>query len=101
MSPLRSRLAAAALAFRNENVRRVEFAWGAAICAEWAYFVALGVFAYDAGGTAAVGLAGLIRLLPAAFVAPVAGALGDRIRRGPSLALASVGDRTLRASAAK
>jgi MFS family permease len=81
VSPLRSRLAAAALAFRNENVRRVELAWGAAICAEWAYFVALGVFAYDAGGTAAVGLAGLIRLLPAAFVAPVAGALGDRIRR--------------------
>jgi MFS family permease len=81
MSPLRSRLAAAALACRNENVRRVELAWGAAICAEWAYFVALGVFAYDAGGTAAVGLAGLIRLLPAAFVAPVAGALGDRIRR--------------------
>jgi MFS family permease len=81
MSPLRSRLAAAALACRNENVRRVELAWGAAICAEWAYFVALGVFAYDAGGTAAVGLAGLVRLLPAAFVAPGAGALGDRIRR--------------------
>ena len=81
MSPLRSRLAAAALAGRNENVRRVELAWGAAISAEWAYFVALGVFAYDAGGASAVGLAGLIRVLPAAFVAPSAGSLGDRIRR--------------------
>jgi MFS family permease len=81
MSPLRSRLAAAALASRNENVRRVELAWGAAISAEWAYFVALGVFAYNTGGTSAVGLAGLIRLLPAAVVAPSAASLGDRVRR--------------------
>jgi len=81
VSPLRSRLAAAALASRNQNVRRVELAWGAAITAEWAYFVALGVFAYDAGGASAVGLAGLIRLLPAALVAPSAASLGDRIPR--------------------
>jgi len=81
VSPLRSRLAAAALASRNENVRRVELAWGAAITAEWAYFVALGVFAYNAGGASAVGLAGLIRLLPAAVVAPSAASLGDRVRR--------------------
>jgi len=81
VSPFRSRVAAAALASRNENVRRVELAWGAAITAEWAHFVALGVFAYDAGGASAVGLAGLIRLLPAAIVAPGAASLGDRIRR--------------------
>jgi MFS family permease len=81
MSPLRSRLAAAALASKNENVRRVELAWGAAISSEWAYFVALGVFAYDKGGASAVGLAGLIRLLPAAVVAPAAASLGDRVRR--------------------
>jgi MFS family permease len=59
----------------------VELAWGAAITAEWAYFVALGVFAYDAGGASAVGLAGLIRLLPAALVAPSAASLGDRMPR--------------------
>jgi MFS family permease len=81
MSPLRSRLAAAALASKNENVRRVELAWGAAISSEWAYFVALGVFAYDKGGASAVGLAGLIRLLPAGVVAPAAASLGDRVRR--------------------
>jgi Cyclic nucleotide-binding domain/Major Facilitator Superfamily len=81
MSVLRSRLTAAALASRNENVRRVELAWGTAITAEWAYFVALGVFAYHAGGTSAVGLAGLVRLLPAAVVAPSAASLGDRIAR--------------------
>ena len=63
MSALRNRLAAAALAGKNENVRRVELAWGAAITAEWAYFVALGVFAYNAGGASAVGLAGLNTVL--------------------------------------
>src|SRR3954452_23686993 len=39
-------------AFRNDNVRRVELAWGAAIAAEWAHFVALGVFASERGGPA-------------------------------------------------
>ena len=48
----------------NPDVRRVELAWGAAIAAEWMHFVALGVFAYEQGGTAAVGVAGLVRLLP-------------------------------------
>jgi hypothetical protein len=59
-------VSALAAAARNDNVRRVQLAWGAAIAAEWAHFVALGVFAYEHGGTAAVGLAGLVRLLPAA-----------------------------------
>ncbi|HEY1563716.1 MAG TPA: MFS transporter [Gaiellaceae bacterium] len=59
----------------------MELAWGAAISAEWAYFVALGVFAYHAGGASAVGLAGLIRLLPAGLIAPSAASLGDRIPR--------------------
>jgi hypothetical protein len=57
----------------------LSFAWGAAITAEWAHFVALGVFAYDAGGTVGVGIAGLVRMLPAALVAPFAASLGDRV----------------------
>jgi len=68
-------------ALRNPNVRRVELAWGAAIAAEWAHFVAFGVYAYDVGGPAAVGIAGLVRLLPAAIVAPFAASLGDRFPR--------------------
>ena len=59
----------------------MQLAWGAAIAAEWAHFVALGVFAYEHGGAAAVGLAGLVRLLPAAAIAPLAAPLGDRFRR--------------------
>ena len=52
-------------AIRNPDIRRVELAWGAAIAAEWAHFVAFGVFAYEEGGVSAVGIAGLVRLLPA------------------------------------
>ena len=66
---------------QNRELRRVELAWGASIVAEWAHFVALGVFAYNAGGTTAVGIAGLARMLPAAVVAPLASSLGDRHRR--------------------
>jgi MFS family permease len=86
---------------RNENLRGVELAWGAAIAAEWSHFVALGVFAYEHGGTSAVGVAGLVRLLPAATVAPFAASLGDRFRRERFLlALAAVGSAALAASAA-
>jgi len=86
---------------RNENIRRVELAWGAAIGAEWAHFVALGVYAYEQGGASAVGLAGLVRLLPAAGVAPFAASLGDRFRRERLLlAMSLLGSAALAGSAA-
>jgi hypothetical protein len=66
---------------RNENLRRVELAWGAAIAAEWAHFVAFGIFAYDEGGAVGVGVAGVVRMLPAAIAAPFAASLGDCFRR--------------------
>ena len=89
------------LAVRNKNVRRVELAWGSAIAAEWAHFVGLGVFAYKLGGTSAVGLAGFVRLLPAAIVAPVAASFADRFRRERFLlAVSVVGAAALAGSAA-
>jgi MFS family permease len=94
-------LATLGSAVRNPEVRRAELAWGAAIAAEWAHFVALGVFAYEEGGAAAVGIAGLVRLLPAAFLAPFAASLGDRFPRERFLlALMLVGGVALGASAA-
>ena len=86
---------------RNENIRRVELAWGAAIGAEWGHFVALGVYAYEQGGASAVGVAGLVRLLPAAAVAPFAASLGDRFRRERLLlAMTLLGSLALAGSAA-
>lgn len=87
-------------ALRNENLRRVELAWGAAIAAEWAHFVAFGIYAYDEGGAVAVGIAGVVRMLPAALAAPFAASLGDRFRRERFLlAIALVGGGALAASA--
>ena len=93
LTPLRSALG-------NADIRRVQLAWGAAIAAEWAHFVAFGVFAYETGGASGVGIAGLVRLLPAAFVAPFAASLGDRFPRERFLlALTFVGSAALAGSA--
>ena len=81
MSRLRQAFAALRVTAQNVDIRRAELAWGASVSAEWAHFVALGVFAYGHGGSAAVGVAGLMRLLPAAVIAPFATSLGDRFRR--------------------
>jgi MFS family permease len=67
--------------FRNPNLRRLELAWGISFTGEWAFVIALAVYAYDAGGALGVGLVGLIRMLPAAVVAPFVALLGDRYRR--------------------
>jgi MFS family permease len=56
---------------------------------EWAATVALAVIAFRDGGAAAVGLVGVLRMAPAAFVAPFAATLADRVRR--ELVLAWVG----------
>jgi MFS family permease len=93
-------LAGLVTVLRNGNLRSLELAWGAAITAEWAHFVALGVFAYEANGTVGVGVAGLVRMLPAAFVAPFAASLGDRFRRERFLvSIALVGAAALAGSA--
>ncbi len=81
MGRIRETVSAVGVAAANADIRRVELAWGASIAAEWAHFVVLGVFAYREGGATAVGIAGLVRLLPAAVVAPLAASLGDRFRR--------------------
>src|SRR5437763_10364465 len=70
-----------AAVFSNQDLRRVELAWSGSIIGQWGYEVALAVFAYRAGGAAAVGVVALIRVLPAAIVAPFAALLGDRFRR--------------------
>jgi hypothetical protein len=65
-------------AFATPDLRRVQLAWSLSAIASWAVFVALAVYAYDAGGAAAVGLAALVRMVPAGLAAPLAGLLADR-----------------------
>src|SRR6187200_2112009 len=93
MGRARARIADAAAAcsqnFRSANLRRAQLAFGAMWAGEWAATVALGVVAYRDGGAAAVGLVGLLRMVPAAFIAPFAATLADRVRR--EVVLAAVG----------
>ena len=81
----RRRIGESAAAFhdvvKNESLRRLELAWTASIIGQWAYLVAVSVYAYEVGGEAAVGLIFLLRLVPAALLAPFAGLLADRYRR--------------------
>lgn len=67
--------------FRNPGLRWLELGWTASIVGHWAYLVAVSVYAYRQGGEEAVGLVFLLRLVPAALVAPFAGLLADRFAR--------------------
>jgi MFS family permease len=72
---------ALATVFRDRDLRRLELAWTASISGEFAYAVALAVYAYDQGGATAVGIAGLVRLVPSAIAAPFVAGLADRFPR--------------------
>ena len=78
---LRDSLAAFGAVWRNANLRWLELAWTASIVGQYAFLVAVSVYAYGVGGEKAVGLVFLARLIPAALVAPFAGMLGDRYPR--------------------
>ncbi len=62
----------------NGPMARVQAAWLLSIAAEWAYLVALLVFAYGVGGVAAAGLIATLRMLPPVIGAPLATTLADR-----------------------
>lgn len=75
--------AAAAFAgtWRNRDLRRAQFGFAGAWTAEWAFTVAVGVYAFRQGGTTAVGIVALLRMLPAALLTPVVTPYADRWRR--------------------
>lgn len=64
--------------------------FGFAFTAEWAFTVALGLVAFADGGALAVGVVGLLRLLPAALLAPVITAYADRRPREHVLVASSL-----------
>ncbi len=66
---------------RNSAMTRALLSFGAAFTAEWAFTVAIGLVAYADGGAVAVGLVGLLRLIPAAVLAPLIATYADRVPR--------------------
>ena len=86
--------------FGNRSLRRLQIAYASAISAEWASTVAIGIVAYEAGGALAVGVVGLIRMLPSAAATPFAALVGDRYPRERvllAIAVASAGTLALMA----
>ncbi|MEF3403204.1 MFS transporter [Agromyces sp. CCNWLW203] len=90
----RGRVRDAAAAFtsnwRNPNLRRAQLSFLGAWTAEWAFTVALGIVAYRDGGAAALGLVGLLRMVPSAILAPLLSPIADRGRRERVLILVSI-----------
>src|ERR671925_1201421 len=75
---------------RNRNLRRLQLSYGASVTSEWAFTVALAVFAYERGGARAVGVLGLVRMLPAGLITPFTAALVDRYERERALIAVSM-----------
>jgi MFS family permease len=75
--------------FRNRNIRHLELAYAGAITSEWAFTVALAVFAYERGGARDVGILGLVRMAPAALATPFTAAYADRYERERALVVVS------------
>ncbi len=91
----RAALQALGAVLSSPPLRRLQLAWAGSILGGWAYLVALGVYAYDQGGAAAVGLVGLIRLVPAALAAPFTASLVDRFSRVAVMVTSDLGRGTL------
>lgn len=72
--------------WRNRNLRRLESSIAAGSLGGWGYSIAVSVYAFNAAGggnrgAAAVGLMWVVRMVPSALLAPVAGVLADRLER--------------------
>ena len=83
---LRAVRSAAGDALGTADLRRLQTAWATSAVGSWVFFVALAVYAYDAGGATAVGAAAFVRMVPAGLAAPLAGVLVDRHSRRDVLA---------------
>lgn len=81
---MRTRVSPAAAALRdvmrNPSIKRIELSWTTGTAADWAFLVVLLVFVYDASGTLAVGILGVVRIVPAILTAPFAPTLVERYR---------------------
>src|SRR5712691_6019982 len=67
--------------FANPALRRVQLAYAGSSMGNFAYGVAIAVYAYQHGGATAVGVVTAIRQVIAAGIAPFAASLADRFPR--------------------
>jgi len=75
------RFSSLAEVFASPDLRRLQLAWAGFYVCEWTSFVALSIYAYRVGGAGAVGLLGLVRMLPSTLGVLAGTALADRTER--------------------
>ncbi len=81
MTALRGRLGAVVDVMRQRDLRRLQLGWAAFFLVDGISMVALSVWAFGRGGSSAVGLVGLARLLPGAIALPFGAWAADRFSR--------------------
>ena len=64
--------------FKNRNLRRINLALSGSVIGDWAYSIAIAIWAYREGGATAVGLFGVVRYVTMVFVGPLLAALADK-----------------------
>ena len=67
--------------FRNPSLRRIQTALAGSLIGDWAYSVAVAVWAYGVGGPGAVGIWAAVKYVSMALFAPVGSYIGDRLPR--------------------
>jgi hypothetical protein len=83
---LREGLRGTRQAMRNRDLVRLLFVWAVWVTADWATLITVSLLALEAGGPAALGLVGAVRVLPAAVLSAPASVLTDRWSRSRLLA---------------
>ncbi len=87
---LRIAIHALVIDFDDPDRARIGIARVLTSFAAWCFAIALGVYGFEAHGILGAGLVALIRFLPGALAAPVAGVLIDRHERRTVLVLSSL-----------
>ena len=77
-------------AFRTRDLRGFQVGCAASAIGLWGFTVALAITAYRYGGPTAVGVAVMIRTLPAAAIVPISSRIGDRGSRRSAIVLGAL-----------
>jgi predicted MFS family arabinose efflux permease len=77
-------------ALSNRDLARLEAVWAITALAKWALAILVALYAYRLHGAGAVGLAALIRMAPAAFLAPRLAVVVDRCSRRSVLLVSAI-----------
>jgi predicted MFS family arabinose efflux permease len=65
--------------YRNPDLRRLQLAFAGSVAGQYAFAIAIAVYAYRHGGATSVGVIALVRTIPSAVLGPFISALGDRL----------------------